>query len=37
MFELPSSSTKIDKILIDKNIVKNRENPLKLISKKAAN
>ena len=37
MFELPSSSTKIDKILIDKKIVKNRENPLKLISKKAAN
>ena len=37
MFELPSSSTKIDKILIDKNIVRNRENPLKLISKKAAN
>ena len=37
MFELPSVSTKIDKILIDKNIVKNRENPLKLISKKVAN
>ena len=37
MFELPSVSTKIDKILIDKNIVKNRENPLKLLSKKVAN
>ena len=37
MFELPSSSTKIDKILIDKNIVKNRATPVKLISKKAAN
>ena len=37
MFELPSSTTKVDKILIDKNVVKKRENPFKLIVKKAAN
>jgi len=37
MFELPSSSSPVEKIVIDKNVVLNRENPLKLIAKKIAN
>jgi len=37
MFELPSSSSPVEKIVIDKNVVLNRENPLKLMAKKIAN
>jgi len=37
MFELPSSSSPVEKIVIDKNVILNRENPLKLMAKKIAN
>ena len=37
MFELPSINSKVEKIVIDKNVVINRDNPLKLMAKKIAN